>query len=74
MITYYMAEKGGELCKCEFINVTQALFGYLTLIQSEEFEYRMIEKEEFESNSKTAFRRTLCDTETGKVVGYYTVI
>lgn len=71
MITYYVAEKGGELCKCEFKNITHALYGYLTLISSEEFKFRLIKKRVYDRRKENGFMRTLI--YHGNIVGYYTV-
>lgn len=75
MITYYVAERGGELCKCEFINMKWAIVGWLTLVMSEEFKFRIIKKKVYDKCKGLGIRNQLIKPDTVKVVvvGYYTV-
>ena len=76
MITFYASANDGSVAKCEFIDMDHALYGWLTLIASEEFTFRMITKKQFErrTKNKNGFRKVLSMKGEIDIVGYFTEI
>lgn len=73
MITFYSAEKCGDVCKCEFINMTFAIYGWLSLVSDDRFEYRLITKREYDKIKVKGVKKPLyLIWEHDGVVGYYT--
>ena len=77
MITFYAADKKGEVCKCEFIDMVHAMYGWLSLVSSDFSTYHLIKKSHYDkSRKKRRDRRPLYlfDAKKGyKIVGYYSV-
>ncbi len=75
MITFYAYEPSKrEYCKCEFINMIFAMYGWLSLVSSHEFKFRLIDKSIYHKVKRKERKTPLFLFEASdKPVGYYTV-
>jgi hypothetical protein len=83
MITFYASANNGDICKCEFISMLYATYGWLALVMdNDKYSYKIITKKQFyrRKGKKIGTRITLRWNGENQVlwrpriVGYYTKI